>query len=124
MRLCWMALLTVWSPEQTLQARFESTREVLRPLFWDCDFDHVSWREHEDFVVRRVLSEGTWESVCWLRVQVGDCALRQWIERHRGRPLSRQQLRFWELVLDLPSGLVDAWLASEGRKIWEGRTRP
>ena len=95
---------------------------MLRPLFWDSDFDRLTWQEHRDFVVRRVLSSGPWKAVCWLRARLGDAALRQWIERHRGRGLSSRQLRFWQLVLDLPSTLVDGWLESEGRRIWEGRT--
>ncbi len=82
--------------------------EMLRPLFWDCDFDQVSWRDHRDYVVRRVLSAGTWDAVCWLRAGLGDVALRQWIEQHEGRGLSSRQLRFWEVVLDLPPELVNA----------------
>ena len=101
----------------------DSLPEMLRPLFWDSDFEQISWREHRDYVVRRVLSAGTWEAVCWLRARLDDVALRAWIEQHEGRGLSSRQLRFWEVVLDLPSGLVDAWLGSEGRRIWEGRGR-
>ena len=97
--------------------------EMLRPLFWDSDFDHISWQEHRDYVVRRVLSAGTWDAVCWLRAGLDDAALRQWIEQHEGRGLSSRQLRFWEVVLDLPHELVDAWLDSDGRRLWEGRGR-
>ncbi len=97
--------------------------ESLRPLFWDCDFDRLDWREHHDFVMHRVLAEGTWEAVCWLRREVGDSPLREWILRHQGRSLSPQQLRYWQLVLDLPKDAVDAWLRSEERSIWEQRPR-
>ena len=96
--------------------------ELLRPLLWDSDFDQVTWRGHRDYVVRRVLSAGTWDAVCWLRA-ASATAPAPWIEQHQGRGLSSRQLRFWELVLDLPRPLVDTWLASEGRKIWEGRGR-
>jgi hypothetical protein len=33
LRLFWMAILMVWSTEQTLQASFEATRQVLRSVF-------------------------------------------------------------------------------------------
>src|ERR1700751_5279680 len=33
LRLFWMAPLMAWSAEQTLQARFDATRDVLRALF-------------------------------------------------------------------------------------------
>ena len=101
----------------------ERLPEMLRPLFWDTDFDQVSWESNLDYVVRRILSEGTWEAVCWLRTRLDDTALRQWIVRHEGRGLSSRQLRFWEVVLDLPHEPVDTWLADEGRKLWEGRGR-
>jgi len=97
--------------------------ETLRPWFWDCDFDRLTWQEHRDFVVRRVLSLGSWNAVCDIRTRLGDAALRRWIEEHQGRWLSSRQLRFWQVVLDLSPEFVDTCLASPGRKIWEGRTR-
>ncbi len=110
-------------PATSLLPASDKLPEMLRPLFWDSDFDQLTWREHRDYVVRRVLSAGSWDAVSWLRAKFGDNALRQWIEQHQGRGLSSRQLRFWELVVDLPRPLVDAWLESEGRRIWEGRGR-
>ena len=97
--------------------------EMLRAFFWDCDFTQLTLATHRDFVVERVLTAGTWDAVCWLRRAVGDAALDAWLRRHRGGSLSPQQLRFWELILDLPTELVDEWLRSEERRIWEGRLR-
>jgi hypothetical protein len=97
--------------------------ESLRSLFWDCDFDALDWQQHRDFVIGRVLVAGSWDAICWVRRTVGDDALREWIQRRQGRSLSPQQLRYWELVLELPAELVDAWLESEERQIWEGRLR-
>ena len=96
---------------------------VLGALFWDCDFSQLDWQTHRDFIVRRVLVEGDWDAVCWLRRELGDTALREWILQHQGRALSPQQLRFWELILDLPKDEVDRWLQTEARAIWEGRSR-
>jgi hypothetical protein len=62
--------------------------------------------------------------VKWLRAQAGDDAIRAWIEKREGRGLSRQQIRFWQLMLDLPSRQVDSWLQSEERKVWDRRTQP
>ena len=97
--------------------------EMLRPLFWDCEFDQLDWEQHRDFVIRRVLESGTWDTICWLRRELGDAALREWICRYQGRSLSPQQLRFWELILDLPAESVDVWLRSPSRAVWEGRIR-
>ena len=97
--------------------------EIVRPLFWDQDFDALDWREHRDFIIRRVLVAGSWDAIVWLRSQLSDDELRTWIERHDGRPLSPQQLRFWQVILDLPAESVDAWLQSHERTIWKERAR-
>lgn len=95
----------------------------VRSLFWDCDRRTVCWREHKDFVIGRVLGSGTWEAVQWLRKQLGDSAVREWLLCRRGRGLSPRQVRFWELVLDLPRREVDAWLRDEARQVWDQRIR-
>ena len=61
--------------------------------FWDCDFEQLDWDLQRSFIVGRMLAAGTWEAVMWLRGQLGDDALRQWIQDHEGRLLTSQQLR-------------------------------
>lgn len=95
--------------------------ESLRGLFWEYDFESLSWDEDRDLIFRRVLAEGRWEAVQWLRSRVGDSELRAWIREHRGRGLSRRQLRFWQLILDLPEEEVDAWLEARRGDPWERR---
>ena len=97
---------------------------LLRPFFWDYDFKTLTWDDDRDLIIARVLASGTWEAITWLRVRLGDQALREWIERRRGRGLSPRQLRFWEVMLDLPHRQVNAWLQAEGRKIWDQRVNP
>ena len=96
---------------------------MLRALFWDYNFAALTWENDRDLITARVLASGGWDAVTWLRSRLGDHALRDWIERRQGRGLSPQQLRFWELILGLPHRQVNAWLAAEGRKIWEKRVR-
>jgi hypothetical protein len=105
---------TTSSPRECLPQR-------LRALFWDQDFTQLDWQRHRDFVIGRILEAGPWEAIGWLRKEVGDDAVREWIERHRGRSLSGEQLRFWQLILDLPAETVDVWLQSPERKVWEHR---
>ena len=94
---------------------------LLRPLFWDYDFKTLTWDDDRDLIIARVLASGTWEAITWLRACLGDRALREWIERHRGGGLSPRQLRFWELMLNLPHRQVNVWLRAERRKIWDQR---
>jgi hypothetical protein len=95
--------------------------EMLRPLFWDYHFWKLSWERDRDLVTARVLAEGDWDAVKWLRKRLGDEALRAWIERRRGAGLTRQQVRFWELMFGIPHRQVSEWLAQESRKVWDNR---
>jgi hypothetical protein len=47
LRLFWLALLMAWSAEQTLQARFDATRDVVRALFpkWPLGKTYTGWYE-------------------------------------------------------------------------------
>ncbi len=94
---------------------------ALAGLFWDVAPGELSWQRHRDYIAERVLAEGSWDAITWLREELGDPALRELIRRKRGRLLSRPQLRFWQLILDLPEAEVDAWLAAPGRSIWDRR---
>lgn len=99
----------------------EPLPDALRGLFWEYDFEDLSWDEDRDLIFRRVLSDGPWEMVQWLRRRAGDAALREWIRERRGRPLSRRQLRFWQLILELPEAEVNAWLEAREPNPWERR---
>ena len=93
----------------------------VRKLFWDLDPRSLRLDRDEEMIIGRVLASGPWETVKWLRSIVGDDAIRQWIEEHDGRGLSPRQLRYWQLVLGIPAGVVDAWLRSDRRRVWDRR---
>lgn len=94
---------------------------AVRSLFWEYEPHTLNWESDRDLIVRRILSEGDWEAITWLRDRVGDATLRRWIESRSGGPLSPRQLRFWELVLDLPSDRVDTWIERRRRSVWADR---
>jgi hypothetical protein len=93
----------------------------LRPLFWDHEFTRLSWKADRDMIIGRILAAGDWESLRWLRRRLPDRVLRDWLKQRRGAGLSARQLRYWELILDLPRRTVNGWLADPGRKVWEER---
>jgi hypothetical protein len=116
-----------WGNMKAKNQRATSIRELpdmLRPFFWDYDFDTLSWGDDRELIIARVLTSGDWDAVTWLRSRAGDHSLREWIERHQGGGLSPQKLRFWELILGLPHRQVSVWLSTERRKIWEKRVNP
>ena len=94
---------------------------MLRSLFWDCDYSQITWTGHRDLILSRVLANGTWEAIQWLRKTLGDKELRDYVVAHRGRGLSPRQLRFWELILGIPHRNVSAWLKEPGRAVWDRR---
>ena len=98
--------------------------EFLKPHFWDCDFPALSWIDQRDFVIGRILQSGSWDALTWLRAELGDPQLRRWIEQRHGAGLSPRQLRFWEVVLDLPHAKVTRWVHKAAQHPWEQKLNP
>lgn len=95
--------------------------EQLRPLFWDYVFSQLSLAKDRDLIVRRVLSNGSWDAVRWLRKRLGDRELREWLVAHHGRGLTPRQLRFWGVLYDLPTRQVNQWVKTAKTGVWERR---
>jgi hypothetical protein len=93
----------------------------LRPLFWDHDFARLTWNADRDLIIGRILAVGDWNSVRWLLRRLSKPVLRDWLEHREGAGLSARQLRFWEVIVELPHRQVDAWLADPVRQVWDGR---
>ena len=95
--------------------------EQLRPLFWDYVFSQLSLVKDRDLIIRRVLSNGSWDAVCWLRKRFGDRQLREWLIVHHGRGLTVRQLRFWGVLYDLPKRQVNQWVKIAQTGVWGKR---
>jgi hypothetical protein len=67
-------------------------------LFWDVDVATLDPARHEDFILGRVLSEGTTDLVRALRGAVSDAELRAFLLRAPHR-LDHRTRRFLEVVL-------------------------
>lgn len=93
----------------------------LHDLFWEYDISDLNWDQYGDFVIRRVLSHGSWGQICWIRDEVGDQKISQVIMENEGRSLSPRQLSFWQLILELPDADVERWLRDARRQIWDRR---
>jgi hypothetical protein len=94
----------------------------VRALLHDCAPDAVTWEEHRGFLIDRILSDGGWDTVLWLRRTAGDDVLRARILATRGRRLAPRQLRLWQVLLDLPEADVTAGLADPSRAVWDRRS--
>lgn len=98
-----------------------SLPKSLQKYFWDYSFKDLSWSKDRDLIIRRLLTDGSWESILWLRKQIGDDSLRRWLITHQARSLSPRQIRFWSLVLDLPKLRVEAWTQTARSSPWSQR---
>jgi hypothetical protein len=70
-----------------------------------------------DLIIARVLSDGSWDRLCWLRTRLNDDELRAWIVQRHGRGLGVKQLHYWRIKLDLPGRDVARWLGSPERRV-------
>ena len=95
--------------------------ESLRPFFWDYRFSNLSLPDDKDLVIRRILSQGSWQAIRWLRKEIGDTELREWLISHQGRGLSPRQLRYWELIYALPPRQVNQWVQNSKKEVWAQR---
>jgi len=93
----------------------------MRAYFWDYPSAKLSLKTDRDLIIRRLLTNGSWDSIQWLRGQIGDAELRQWLLAHRGRGLSPRQLRFWGLMLNIPARRVDGWVKNSRNNPWGQR---
>ncbi len=94
---------------------------ILEPIFWDVDFEVLSWEKDRDFIIQRVLTHGNLQMIRWLREMVGNETLSTWIQVHRGRGLTARQLRYWEVILELPISLVNQWIRNGQQSTWGQR---
>ena len=98
-----------------------SLPKSLQKYFWDYSFKDLSWSKDRDLIIRRLLTDGSWESIRWLREQIGDEDLQRWLFAHKARGLSPRQIRFWSLVLDLPKLRVETWIQTARLSSWSQR---
>ena len=95
--------------------------EPVARYFWDNDVSSITWEQHKNFIIRRILQYGDFQSLRWLRKQLGDKELRNWIITYKGRGLTPRQIRYWALILNIETVLADEWVKSATNTPWEQR---
>jgi len=92
-------------------------------LFWDYPGRRLSVARDRDLIIRRILAEGGLLHVRFIRRRVGDEAIREVLVRSQARGLSPQRIRFWQLLLDVPTRVANAWVRSARAGTWARRRR-
>jgi len=95
----------------------------VRELFWEYDKRKISWRTDRKLIIDKILANGGWDAIVWLRKRMSPEEMREWFLRTKGRALDPPRLRFWELKLDLPHRLVNGWIRTMMQNPWHRRLR-
>ncbi|WP_437944559.1 DUF6922 domain-containing protein [Sorangium sp. So ce281] len=61
------------------RSRNDKLPELLRPFFWEYDFDELTWQADRAMIIERLLSRGSWSAWRWLRDELGDGSLRDFL---------------------------------------------
>jgi len=94
--------------------------ELLRPLFWEIDFDRLRLPERETYVIERVLEYGDLPAVRWLEKTFPSKRIAQVVRQSRA--LSLRSANFWARMLDIPLEEIRCLSTSfqqEHRVIWQ-----
>jgi hypothetical protein len=75
----------------------QSDLEILRPLFWECDWNSVREKLNSPFVITRILELGNPEQFHVFAEVVGDEVIKTFLREKRERLLSPQSFNFWRL---------------------------
>lgn len=94
----------------------------LHQYFWEYSQDRLDWAQNRHTVILRLLQAGGMDAVQWLREQISDEEIRDFLVRRQGRGIDPRRLRFWALVLDIPRTEVDRWIGVEKSNPWSRRT--
>ncbi|HEX8829757.1 MAG TPA: hypothetical protein VF705_01240 [Longimicrobium sp.] len=81
-------------PDEPSEASGELPK-LLERYFNDYERVHTTWPETCDVIIARLLEKGGSEAVRWLRLNVGDDELREFITGRSGRGMHPRRLRYW-----------------------------
>ncbi len=112
---------TTIRPESSRAKTKRDLPDELQPLFWEYDFESLSWERDNHFITKRVLTHGGQQASDWLRERIGDESLKAWILDNNGAGMEPRRLRYWQLILDLPEEEVTRWIESQFETVWARR---
>lgn len=78
----------------------------LRSFFWDVDIASLDPRKYPDYVIGRILEQGTEEAVAWMKATFREEEIRKVISEDRH--LSPKSATYWALIYDIPADRVAA----------------
>lgn len=89
--------------------------------FPEYDARVLSLEAHLETIIDRLLGVAQLEAVRWLLANVPKSELASFLIRREGRGLDPKSLRFWGLLLDLPTEDVSRWVEAARSGPWGDR---
>ena len=79
-------------------------------LFWDCDLDGLNLNEHRFFIMERVMEQGTWNAMQWLRKNYQEEELLHYLNKKGIRTLPLRELNYWLFICGVSALERDTFL--------------
>ncbi|MBM4080068.1 MAG: hypothetical protein FJ278_10245 [Planctomycetes bacterium] len=74
----------------------------LKPFFWESDLRQVNRRQHEFYIIERLIEHGDDRAIRWLRRNCPPARIAEVVRASRA--ISPNTANLWALLLDIPRG--------------------
>lgn len=78
----------------------------LRPFFWEVDPDSFDPHDHGEYVIGRLLEQGTDEAIAWMKATFREDEIKKVIREDCH--LSPKSATYWALVYGIPNEQITA----------------
>ena len=72
---------------------------TLKKFFWDADFTKLTFPEHENYVLGKLMAYGDLASIHWILRSFDRGTVRRYLESKGKYALDKKSYLFWEKVL-------------------------
>jgi hypothetical protein len=72
----------------------------LKEYFWDVRFEDLEIKEHQMFILRRLMEHGNENAVSWMQENFTRAELKNALSKYRG--YSKKSANFWAFILGMP----------------------
>jgi hypothetical protein len=76
----------------------------LKPYFWETDFTHLDSRQHEFYLIERLIEYGDDRAIRWLRQNYTPTQIAAVVRDSRA--ISHNTANLWALILNIPRGRI------------------
>jgi len=82
----------------------ETLPDNAKTLFQEVKIDSLDLKKHRDFIVSRIIEDGTFGDVKWLRENYSDEDITEVVKKARN--ISRSTASYWQLILNIEGPIL------------------